>query len=86
VHALFSAPAAQRLTALAEEGLLNRIIVADTVCTPVFAGNIPRIEVVPSAELSSRIIRTLMLNESMGELMDSFNAETYLKSPGLFGG
>ena len=84
VHAVFSFPASTRLNKLAGEGLLNRIIVADTVCTRALDGNIPRLEVVPSAELSSRIIRTLMLNESMGELMNAFNAEAYLKSPSLF--
>jgi len=84
VHALLSPPAARRLNELAEDGLLNRIIVADTVGTSNFSGIIPRIEVVPSAELSAKIIRTLMTNESMGKLMQAFNAEKYLKSPNLF--
>ena len=84
VHALFSPPAARRLNALAEEGLLRRIIVTDSVGTVNFNGFIPRIEVVPSTELSARIIRTLVLNESMGKLMSPFNAETYLKAPNLF--
>ena len=84
IHALFSPPAAQRLNKLAEEGLLNRIIVTDTVKTPTFSEIVPRIEVVPSAELSSNVIHILMTNESMGKLMDPFNAEKYLKKPGLF--
>ena len=84
IHALFSPPAAERLNSFASEGLLNRIIVADTVDSSGFAGINSRIEVVPSAELSARIIRTLILNESMGELMDPFNAEKYLTAPGLF--
>jgi len=84
IHALFSAPAAQRLNRLAEGGLLNHIIVTDTVKTPAFRDIIPRIEVVPSAEMSARVIHTLMTNESMGKLMVPFNAEKYLRSPGLF--
>ena len=84
IHALFSPPAAERLNKLAEEGLLNRIIVTDTVRTPAFKDIIPRIEVVPSSELSARVIHTYIYNESMGRLMDPFNAEKYLKSPGLF--
>ena len=107
VHALFSAPAAQRLNQLAQEGLLNRIIVSDTVCPRSFsksatenpavlgenpAGSgreippvmIPHMEVVPSAELSARIIRTLVVNESMSKLMRTFDASIYLKSPVLF--
>ena len=85
VHALFSPPAAQKLNGLVEAGLLNRILVTDTVGISLFPEIIPRIEVVPSAELSARIIRTLVTNESMGRLMNHFNAEKYLKSPTLFG-
>ena len=87
VHAPFSPPAASRLNRLREEGLLNRIIVSDTVCprSAVSAVNEKPLntEVVPSAELSARILRTLILNESMSDLMLSFNAERYLKSPEL---
>ena len=84
VHALFSPPAARRLNTLADEGLLNRIIVADTVGASAFTGINLRIEVVPSTELSANVIRTFMLNESMGKLFVPFNAELYLKSPNLF--
>ena len=84
VHAIFSPPAAQRLNKLAMEGHLNRIIVADTADSSGFSNMIPRIEVVPSAELSAKIIRTLVLKETMSKLMLSFNAEKYLKSPNLF--
>jgi ribose-phosphate pyrophosphokinase len=85
VHAIFSPPAAQRLNKLAEEGLLNRIMVTDTVCCSCPAPlEIPGLEVVPSAELSAKIIRTIMNNSSMNKLLRSFNAEIYLKSPNLF--
>jgi ribose-phosphate pyrophosphokinase len=81
VHAIFSPPAAKRLGQLADEGLLRRIMVTDTVSPPEkFSG----MEVVPSADLSARIIRTLAANESMGKLLRPFNAEIYLKSPNLF--
>ena len=84
VHAIFSDPASQRLNRLADEGLLKHIIVTDTVGISAFPDIIPHIEVVPSAELSSRIIRILVTNESMGKLMNPFNAEYYLNSPNLF--
>jgi ribose-phosphate pyrophosphokinase len=84
VHAVFSNPAAQKLKDLSEAGLLNRIIVSDTVCTARTTGNIPRLEVVPSAELSARVIRTLVNYESMSKIMVDFNAERYLKRPNLF--
>jgi ribose-phosphate pyrophosphokinase len=85
VHALFSPPAAKRLTALVQDKLLNKIIVTDTVYCPCAAPNgIPNLEVVPSAELSAKIVRTIMTNNSMSKLFRPFNAEIYLKSPKLF--
>ncbi|GHV90306.1 ribose-phosphate pyrophosphokinase [Spirochaetia bacterium] len=84
VHALFSPPAAKRLTALSEEGLLKRIMVTDTVCPGTLPDKIPGLEVVPSSELSARIIRTIMTNGPMGKILRTFDAEIYLKSPNLF--
>jgi ribose-phosphate pyrophosphokinase len=86
VHALFSAPAVMRLNRLEEEGLLRRIIVADTVGTSAFSETIPFLEIVPSTELSARIIASLLTNESIGKLLRPFDAEKYLKSPDLFRG
>jgi ribose-phosphate pyrophosphokinase len=91
VHALFSPPAVRRLTSLSEEGLLNRIMVSDTVYCPhtlldsAEAGAVPpKLEVVPSAELSARIIRTIMTNSSMTKMLRPFDAQIYFKSPKLF--
>jgi len=96
VHAPLSPPAEERLRALAAEGLLRRMIVSDTVCRPSLAAGpggeagagagLPALEVVPSAELSARIIRTVMLGTSMSKLLRPFSAEIYLKSPSLFNG
>jgi ribose-phosphate pyrophosphokinase len=92
VHALFSPPAARRLIGLSQEGLLNRIMVSDTVYCPHSLPDpeggrrleIPNLEVVPSAELSARIIRTIMTNNSMTKMLRPFNAQVYFKSPKLF--
>jgi ribose-phosphate pyrophosphokinase len=85
VHALFSDPAVKRLNRLAEEKLLNRIMVTDTVCCSCLVPEkIPNLEVVPSAELSARIIRTIVGNASMSKLMRPFDAGIYLNSPNLF--
>jgi ribose-phosphate pyrophosphokinase len=85
VHALFSSPAAKRLTQLAGEGLLNHIMVTDTICCPgSLPESIPNLEVVPSSELSARIIRTIVTNSSMTKLLRPFSADIYLKSPNLF--
>jgi ribose-phosphate pyrophosphokinase len=85
VHAVFSPPAEQRLARLAGEGLLCRTMVTDTVfCPGSLPENIPNLEVVPSAELSARIIRTILTNRPLGKLLRTFDAEIYLKSPNLF--
>ena len=84
VHGLFSPPAPERLNRLSEEGILNRIIVADTVVSSASSQIKTRLELIPSEELSGRIIHTLISNDSMSKLMLPFNAEKYFKSPNLF--
>jgi ribose-phosphate pyrophosphokinase len=85
VHAIFSPPAAERLTKLSREKLLNRLIVTDTVfCPQSVPGGIPNLEVVPSAELSAKVLRAITTNSPMSKLLRTFDAETYLKSPKLF--
>ncbi|MDR2211081.1 MAG: ribose-phosphate diphosphokinase [Spirochaetaceae bacterium] len=85
VHPVFSSPAPERLKQLSVEKLLNRIIVTDTVaCSQIEQDSIPNLEVVPSAELSARVIKTIVCNASMAKLLRNFNAELYLKSPTLF--
>jgi ribose-phosphate pyrophosphokinase len=85
VHAVFSPPAPERLNKLVREGLLNRILVTDTVCCSSFMPEkIRNLEVVPSAELSARIIRTVITKSSMSKLLRPFDARIYLNSPNLF--
>jgi ribose-phosphate pyrophosphokinase len=96
VHAIFSPPAATRLAALVNEGILKRVIVTDTVfcpgrtskkpesVQPGLSRSIPNLEVVPSAELSAKIIQTITTNGSLSKLLQAFNAEAYLKAPRLF--
>jgi ribose-phosphate pyrophosphokinase len=60
-------------------------MVTDTVCCPQsLTEQIPGLEVVPSAELSAKIIRTIVTNTSMSKLLRPFDASIYLKSPSLF--
>jgi ribose-phosphate pyrophosphokinase len=81
-HALFSPPAGERLAQLNADGLLKHIIVTDTVhCTE---SAVPNLEVVPSAGLSARVVRTVVTNSSVAQLMKPFNAEAYFKEPYLF--
>ncbi|MDR0723430.1 MAG: ribose-phosphate diphosphokinase [Treponema sp.] len=85
VHAIFSPPASQRLNQLSAQGLLRRIIVTDTVYCPYSTPEkIPNLEVVSSTELSAKIIRAIVSNSPISNLLQPFNAETYLRSPNLF--
>jgi ribose-phosphate pyrophosphokinase len=81
-HALFSPPAGEKLFELNSEGLLNHIIVTDTVCSP--ENTIPNLEVVPSAGLSAKVVNTVVTNGSVAQLMQAFSAEAYFKEPYLF--
>ena len=78
VHALFSSPAVERLEALTKEGLLQRMIVTDTVCCSNYKNNIMGLEIVQSAELASQIIKAIINNESMSKLLRPFSASIYL--------
>jgi ribose-phosphate pyrophosphokinase len=81
VHPVFSPPAAERLTALCRQGLLNRLIVTDTVsCSSGICNGFPNIEIVPSAELAANIIKTIICNESMSKMMKHFDAGVYLST------
>ncbi|MCL2210756.1 MAG: ribose-phosphate diphosphokinase [Treponema sp.] len=78
VHALFSPPAVEKLEALCKEGLLYRMIVTDTVCCSAYKQNIHGLEIVQSEELASQIVKAVINNESMSNLMQPFNAGKYL--------
>jgi len=81
VHPIFSPPASDRLSSLSKEGLLNHIIVADTVsCSDSFIKSIPNLEVVHSEELAAKIIKSIVNNESMSNLLRAFSAGIYLSS------
>jgi len=80
VHAVFSPPAVQRLQALSQEGMLNKMLVTDTVCCTNYQNEIPGLEIVQSAELASNIINAIINNESMSKLMRPFDAGLYLGS------
>jgi ribose-phosphate pyrophosphokinase len=84
-HAVFSGDAPAQLTALHEAGLLNRLIVTDTVyCPDDKAGFIPFLETVCSTTQSARILHRIVTNKSMAELLTPFTAEQYLSRPRLF--
>jgi ribose-phosphate pyrophosphokinase len=78
VHALFSPPARERLKALVKEGLLNHTIVTDTVYSDALINDIDNLEVVNSYELSAKVIKAIINNETMSKIMRRFDAGVYL--------
>ena len=84
VHAPFSPPALERITALFGEGLLKRIMVTDTVYPDELSGKVPGLEIVSSTWLSARVINSIVTHAPMGELLLKFDATAYLNSPALW--
>jgi ribose-phosphate pyrophosphokinase len=84
-HAVFSGDAPARLNALKEQGLINRLVVTDTVyCPDNKAGFIPFLETIPSTKQSAKVIHNIVTNSPMGALLTPSTAEQYLTRPSLF--
>jgi len=54
-------------------------MVTDTVSCPDALAQLPCIEVVPSTGLAAQIIKTIVTNASMNQLLQPFDAAVYLK-------
>lgn len=85
VHPVLSAPAVSRLTRLHEEGLLEKVVVVDTVpCSDQLKEEMPFLHVVSSARLSAEVIMRMHEEGSLSPFFDQFNAWEYLSSLKLF--
>jgi ribose-phosphate pyrophosphokinase len=85
VHAPFSNPARERLAELTAKNLLKRIIVTDTVYFPPSTPrDFPNLQIVPSAELSARVIGNIVSDRSLSDIHKIFNAKEYLQNLDLF--
>jgi ribose-phosphate pyrophosphokinase len=85
IHPVLSDPAISRLQALHRDGLLERLVVADTLpCTDELRHSMPFLHVVSSARLSAEIIMRIHDEKSLSPFLESFNAWEYLSSLKLF--
>jgi len=85
VHAVFSEPAVERLMLLYKDGLLENVLVTDTVtCTEEVRRELPFLHVVSSARLSAEIVMRLHEEKSLSPFFESFDAWKYLSSLKLF--
>ncbi len=80
VHAIFSAPALERIGELCDEHLLGTILVTDTVpCTQEVVQRLRCVRVVPSTGMAAEIVYRLNSEQPMSPLLAQFNADDYLK-------
>jgi ribose-phosphate pyrophosphokinase len=85
VHPVFSPPAVSRLRKLHEEGLLNHLVVVDTIpVSDSLKEELPFLHVVSSARLSAEVIMRMHEEGSLSPFFDPFNASQYLSSLKLF--
>ena len=85
VHPVFSPPAVSRLTKLHEEGLLQNLVVVDTVpCPEALKLEMPFLHIVSSARLSAEVIMRMHEEGSLSPFFEPFNAWEYLSSLKLF--
>ncbi|WP_460056138.1 ribose-phosphate diphosphokinase [Spirochaeta dissipatitropha] len=81
IHPVFSDPAVERLTELHNEGLLDKVVVVDTVqCQDSLRVQMPFLHVVSSARLSAEIIMRLHEEKSLSPFFEPFDAWNYLSS------
>lgn len=85
VHPVFSPPAVERLQRLHQEGLLEKVVVVDTVhCSDGLKAEMPFLHVVSSARLSAEVIMRMHEDGSLSPFFDQFDARRYLSSLKLF--
>jgi ribose-phosphate pyrophosphokinase len=83
-HGIFTGPARKNLTALCERGVINRIIITDTVPIPTPLKPeefIPRLEVVKSVKSTAMVLRNIITNRSMSMVLQDFNGEKFFQEP-----
>jgi len=81
VHAVFSDPATKRLQDLYQAGMLNALVVTDTIeITEELRLRMPFLRIVSACRLSAEIIKRIHEHESLSSLLDSFDAANYFES------
>jgi ribose-phosphate pyrophosphokinase len=83
-HGIFTGAARKKLTTLCERGVINRIIITDTVPipTPLKPEDfIPRLEVVKSVKSTAQVLRNIITNRSMSMVLQDFNGEKFFQEP-----
>lgn len=85
IHPVFSGPAVARLRELHDEGLLNDLVVTDTVALGKETVELlPFVDVVNTTRLSAEIIMKMHQEKSLSPFFDPFDIQAYFGSMRLF--
>jgi ribose-phosphate pyrophosphokinase len=85
IHPVFSPPAIDRIKHLNEDGVLDRLIVSDTLdCPDDLRNELPFLHVVSSARLSAEIVMRMHEEQSLSPFFDDFDPRHYLSNLKLF--
>ncbi len=85
IHAVFSPPAVERLVELCDDGLLDNLVVTDTVWIPDgIREKLPCLHVVSSTRLSAELIFNIHRDAPLSRYFLPFEARKYLSSMKLF--
>lgn len=85
VHPVFSDPATDRLLELYDHGMLDRVVVTDTLgVSAEMQESMPFLEVVSSARLSAEIIMHMHEEQSLSPFFNDFDPRHYLSNLKLF--
>ena len=85
IHPVFSDPATERLRELHDSGMLDRLIVTDTLeVADDLHRALPFLHVVSSARLSAEIIMRMHEEQSLSPFFDDFDPRHYLSNLKLF--
>ncbi len=85
IHPVLSGPAIDRLCWLYDNGLLDTILVTDTLdVSEEFKRRLPALHVVSSARLSAELIMRINEEKTLSPFFEDFYARPHLSSPRLF--
>lgn len=81
VHPVFSRPSLEKLNILYKQGLLNKVLVMDTIPhAPEYSKPYPFLEIVPSTQLTAQIVMRIHEDNSLSPFFEEFNIEKFLSN------
>ncbi len=79
VHPVFSEPAVSRLSELHQSGILNRLVVCDTIPCQTLRAQLPFLEIIDSSEMCAQVLGAIVSDSQISEIIGSFSPEDYIR-------